>query len=193
VPVDVPVLLFAGALADEKAPLDLVDVVDRMRSRRPDVVLLMAGDGPLRADIEAVVGARGLGSSIRILGSRPDVPLLLSACDVVALSSRTEGMPGVVIEAGLAARPVVAYAVGGVVEVVVDGETGLLTPPRDLEGMTRGLLRIVADTDLRGRMGAAARERCLRSFEIGGVARRYLDLYRQLARPRPEPSTRVGR
>ena len=178
---DAPVVLFLGALSEEKAPLDFIEVADRLVLHRPDVLLLMAGNGPKRAEVETAVRDRGLGGTVRILGSRADVATLLSACDVVAITSRTEGMPGAVIEAGLAARPVVGYAVGGVPEVVVDGQTGLLTPPMDVESLTRALLVMFENDELRDRMGEAARERCLRSFEMRAVAPCYLDLYRQLS------------
>jgi len=181
IPIDAPLVLFLGALSEEKAPLDLIEVADRVRRHRPDALLLMAGDGPLRAEVEAAVLRRGLQRSVRILGSRADVSTLLSACDVVALTSRTEGMPGVVIEAGLAGRPTVGYAVGGVPEVVVDGETGLLSPPGDIQGVTRALLDVFESAELRDRVGAAARERCLRSFEIRAIVPRYLDVYRRLS------------
>lgn len=181
VPAEAPIALFLGALSEEKGPLDFVEVAGRLVRHRPDVLLLMAGDGPKRTEVETAVRERGLGGTVRILGSRADVGTLLSACDVVAITSRTEGMPGAIIEAGLAARPVLGYAVGGVPEVVVHGETGLLTTPRDEEGLSRALLVMFEDDELRDRMGEAARVRCLQCFEIQAVASRYLDLYRRLA------------
>jgi glycosyltransferase involved in cell wall biosynthesis len=180
IPTGADVVLFLGSLSEEKAPLDIVEIAHRVRRQRPEVLLLMAGDGPMRAAVQGAVVDRGLERNVRILGSRADVSTLLSACDVVGLTSRTEGMPGVVIEAGLACRPVVGYAVGGVPEVVVHGATGLLTVPGELEGVSRALRDLFESTALRDQMGAAARERCLGSFEMGTVAPRYLDLYQHL-------------
>jgi glycosyltransferase involved in cell wall biosynthesis len=101
----------------------------------------------------------------------------LAAADVVVSCSRTEGMPGVLIEAGLSARPAVATDVGGVGEIVRDGETGLLVRPGDVDALTAAIGRALAERD---RLGAAARARCLAHFEIGPVADGWADLLRSL-------------
>ena len=101
----------------------------------------------------------------------------LAAADVVVSCSRTEGMPGVLIEAGLSGRPAVATDVGGVAQIVRDGETGLLVRPGDVSGLTTALERAL---DERSRLGAAARAHCLATFEIGAVADGWADLLRTL-------------
>ena len=112
---------------------------------------------------------RGCASSARC----PTCAPALAAADAVVLSSRTEGMPGVLIEAGLSERPVVAFDVGAVSEVVVDGETGVLVAPRRRRRAGGGA---PAGPRRPGRMGAAARERCLARFEIGVVGARWAEL-----------------
>jgi glycosyltransferase involved in cell wall biosynthesis len=101
----------------------------------------------------------------------------LAAADVVVSCSRTEGMPGVLIEAGLSGRPAVATDVGGVAEIVRDGETGMLVRPGDVGGLTAALVRALAE---RSRLGVAARAHCLATFEIGVVADGWADLLRTL-------------
>ena len=105
-----------------------------MAASRPDLTHLIAGDGPLRDAAETEAERLGGGERTRFLGSRGDVADLLAASDVLLLASKTEGMPACVIEAGIAGLPVAAYALAGVPEAVVSGETGLLarrgTTPR---------------------------------------------------------------
>ena len=121
-----PVVISLGALSWEKDPLAHLEVMDGVRRVLPGSVHLIAGDGPLRHEVEQRADRAGLDGLARILGNRPDVADLLAAADVLLLASKVEGMPGCVIEAGMSGLPVVSYAVAGVPEVVVDGETGYL-------------------------------------------------------------------
>lgn len=174
------VVLSVGALTWEKDPLAQVELVDRILREEAGTVHLMAGDGPLRPKVEAAIGRRGLGGRVLLLGVRDDVPELLAASDVLVLTSRSEGLPGIAIEAGMVGLPVAAYAVGGVPEVVLDGTTGFLAPPGDLETLSKGILRFLRDSEARNAMGRAARDRCLSQFEIGAIAPRYFELYEGL-------------
>ncbi len=174
------VLLWLGALTWEKDPLAALDVLTRLRRDRPGAVLLLAGDGPLRGALDAEVTARGMEGAVRILGSRADVPDLLAASDVAILTSRTEGIPGLLIEAGMTGLPAVSYDVVGVPEVVENGRTGILVPSGDVEALAVGALRLLGDVAARRRMGEAARERCLATFDIATAADRYVALYREL-------------
>ena len=101
------------------------------------------------------------------VGERAD-DVALGELDVVALPSWTEGLPLVVLEAMAAARPVVATPVGGTPEVVLDGETGLLVPPRDPRALAAALQRLVDDADLRRRLGEAGKRRAVERFSAGG-------------------------
>ena len=139
----------------------------------PGVHLLVAGDGPERAALEAQA-ARDAPARVRFAGTVPDGAAVVAAADAVSSSSRTEGMPGVLIEAGLAARPAVAFDVGAVSEVVVDGETGVLVAPDDVPALAGGACG--GFSDHAAAMGAAARERCLARFEIGVVGARWAEL-----------------
>ena len=174
------VILSLGALTWEKDPVAHIELVARVSSQEPEVVHIVAGDGPLRVQVEEAARARGLDGRVLHLGVRSDVGDLLAASDVMLLASRAEGMPGVVIEAGMAGLPVVAYAVAGVPEVVANGVTGLLAAPGDLDSLTEFTLRLLRDEATRCTMGAAARERCRSQFDARNVAPRYIALYRGL-------------
>lgn len=188
IPSTAPVLLSVGSLAWEKDPIAQVALADRVLRQQPEAAYVMAGDGPLRAEVEAEIGSRGLEGRVLILGVRTDVADLLAASDVLVLASRSEGLPGIAIEAGMIGLPVVAYAVGGVPEIVLDGTTGLLAPPANLDILGDRVLQLLGDADARGTMGRKAKEWCLSRFEIHAIAPRYLELYEDvIGRPLPAP------
>ena len=152
-----------------------------MLAHHAGAVHLFAGDGPLRQELAAAAGRLGLTDRVRLLGSRDDVGDLLAASDLLLFASRTEGMPASVIEAGAAGVPVAGTALAGVPEVVVDGQTGLLAAPGDLDGLRAALDRLLGDGELRAAMGRAARTRCRDRFGIDAIAGAYLALYEELA------------
>lgn len=172
------VVVSLGALTEEKDPLVHVAVTERAIRGPSPVVHLLIGDGPLRPSVDAFIRDRNLGGKIRLLGVRSDVPDLLAAGDVMLLASRSEGLPGCLIEAGMAEMPAAAYALPGVTEVVVDGTTGLLARPGDPTDLNRCLQALVRDGRRRSTMGRAARDRCRSLFDIAAVAPRYLEVYR---------------
>ncbi|HEX6424586.1 MAG TPA: glycosyltransferase family 4 protein [Acidimicrobiales bacterium] len=163
-----PVVAVIGALGPEKRVGDAILAVARL----PDTHLLLAGDGPDRSRLERRAADQAPGR-VHFAGMLPGPTDALAAADVVALPSRTEGMPGVLIEAGLTGVAVVATDVGGVAQIVRDGVTGLLVPPGDVVALTAALGRALSERD---RLGAAARRHCLATFEIGAVADRWVSL-----------------
>jgi glycosyltransferase involved in cell wall biosynthesis len=183
IPQDVGVVLSLGALTWEKNPHAHLEVTAPILAGRADIVHLVAGDGPLRGDLEAAVRQRGLTGRVSLLGSRSDVADLLAAADVLLFASRPEGMegmPAIVIEAGMAGLPVAGYAVAGVPEVVENGETGLLVPPMHREQLTEAVSTLLEDGVRRIKMGRAARARCCARFEMAVVAPQYHQVYEQL-------------
>jgi glycogen(starch) synthase len=157
---DPPEVLFAGRLSPEKGILELVEAANGMN-------LVVAGDGPLR---ERVPGARGFVPH-HALG-----PLYERAA-VVACPSHREGFGVVCAEAMAHGRPVVASGVGGLLDLVVDGETGLLVPPRDVGALRVALERLLGDRALRRRLGEAGRERIRRHFAWPAVTDATLAAY----------------
>ena len=142
--------------------------------------LLIAGDGPLRAEIEAELRACGSGHRVWLAGERADVPEVLRSLDFFVLPSISEGISNTVLEAMASALPVVATAVGGNAELVLDGETGLLVPPADPDALACALSTCAADPGLRRRQGRAGRLRVEQAFSLGGMVERYTDLYLRL-------------
>jgi glycosyltransferase involved in cell wall biosynthesis len=180
--MDAPVVISLGALSWEKDPLAHLEVMDAVRRVLPGSVHLIAGDGPLRHEVEQRADGAGLDGLARILGNRSDVADLLAAADVLLLASKVEGMPGCVIEAGMSGLPVVSYAVAGVPEVVVDGETGYLVDQGEIGGLVDRTIDLLKDPARRTRMGDAARDRCTAAYDIKVVAPRYLAIYEEVNR-----------
>jgi glycosyltransferase involved in cell wall biosynthesis len=164
-PSTTPVVAYVGALSPEKRVDVLVDAVRKV----PSATLIVAGDGPLRADLESLAD-RKLGTRSVFLGVRDDPARVMAAADVVALTSDTEGLPGVCIEAGLVGRPVVASDVGFVRDIVLDGTTGYVVPRNDPDATARALHEAIVRTDL---LGAAARSHCVARYDLEEVVRRW--------------------
>jgi glycosyltransferase involved in cell wall biosynthesis len=173
-PADAAVLGYVGSLTSEKQ----VDAVIAATARLPDVFLLIAGSGSERAALEAQAN-RDAPSRVRFVGTVADPAPVYAAADGVILASRTEGMPGVVIEAGLCGRPAVTFDVGAVGEVVADGETGVVVPPGDVPALAAGAQRLLQNA---AAMGAAARRRCLDRFEIGVVGAQWAEVLNEVMR-----------
>lgn len=156
-----PEVLFAGRLSAEKGVLDLVAAADGMQ-------LVVAGDGPLRARVPGALG----------FVPHHELSALYERAAVVACPSRREGFGVACAEAMAHGRPVVASAVGGLLDLVVDGETGLLVPPGDVPALGSALRRLVDDADLRHRLGAAARARAVELLSWERVTGLTVDAYR---------------
>ncbi len=153
--------------------------------------LVIVGDGPTRADVEAAVAALPDPSRVVMTGRRMDVPNLMPAFDVFALSSQTEGLPLVVPEAMAAGLPVVATAVGGLPTVIEEGETGLLVPVDDA-ALAAALRSLFDDKPRARRMGARAREVALERYDYGRMVDAYLALYQNAISKRSSSASRAS-
>lgn len=170
-PVDGLLVAWVGAIAREKR-LDLaLDVLDRL----PDVRLAVAGDGPLRTALERHPAA----ARAHFLGTLADPAPLYRAADALLLTSDSEGVPGVLIEAALAGLPAVATDVGWVSSVVRDGRTGALVAPGDPLALAETLGRVLAGD--RAALGTAARREALHRFELGTVTDAWQELFAEVA------------
>jgi glycosyltransferase involved in cell wall biosynthesis len=151
--------LVAARLHEEKGHAVLWRALPEVLREVPGLVVLCAGEGPHRAAIEADAQRLGLARSVRFLGQRADVPVLMALSSVVVLPSLAESFGLAALEAMSLGRPVVASRAGGLPEVVADGETGLLADVGDASGLAAGLRALVADTARAAAMGEAGRRR----------------------------------
>jgi N-acetyl-alpha-D-glucosaminyl L-malate synthase BshA len=151
---------------------------------RPDADLLLVGDGPLRPELEKQVRELGIEGRVRFLGIRSDVPDILRAIDVFALTSVSEAASLTLLEAMASAVPVVVTDVGGNPEMVRHGIEGLLVPRGDADAAAAALLRILDDSARAAEMGAAGRARVLERYQLEQTIHSYFRLYQRLASPR---------
>jgi len=184
---DAPLVVHAAGLRPVKDQATLIRawrvVADHHAARRsgPDPLLLMVGEGECRDDLASLADGLGIAGSVLFLGHRPDLDDLLPAGDLFVLSSISEGLSFAVLEAMACGLPVVATDVGGNRELVADGATGLLVPPRDPLSLASALGRLLAEPGLGLAMGARGRTEVERSYDLAAAARRYVELYESLA------------
>lgn len=175
-----------GRLQTVKDQVSLVRAVAIVRKQGVDgsaLRLLIAGDGPQRAEVESEIRAAGIADITWLAGERSDVPEVMRAIDVFALPSRAEGISNTILEAMASGLPVVATDVGGNAELVVAGQTGALVPAENPDAMAQALLRYTSDAALRQEHGASGRQRVEQNFSIDNMVMRYTQLYESLLRP----------
>jgi len=170
-------------------------VANVLARSRPDVQVLVAGEGEERAGLERLVRELGIARNMRLLGYRTDVPDLLQAFDVAVCSSDFEGSPLAVMEYMDAGLPIVATAVGGIPDLIEDGVHGLLVPPRDPTALAGAVSALLDDRERGRALGARARERRRTELDIDTLVRRLEALYCELLERRAGlgPETGDGR
>ena len=162
-----PAVAIVATLRDWKGHDDLLDAWMLVRKAVPGWQLLVIGDGPRRAHLEGRVDTMGLRDDVRFAGNVDDVPAWLACAHIATLPSYgDEGVPQSLMQAAACGLPAVSTPIGAIAEAVVDGVTGLLVPPRDVPALARALQRLMADADLRERMGRAALAHAQASFGI---------------------------
>jgi glycosyltransferase involved in cell wall biosynthesis len=183
------VIAFVGRLVGIKDVATLLRAVAAVARSCPHVRLLIAGDGDQRAPLEDLSRDLRLDGIVRFIGWSTDLPRLYGSIDMVALTSLNEGMPASLIEGMAAGRAVVATRVGGVPELVVDGETGRLADAGDVEAIATAIEELVRDQTMRETLGRRARVAVRDRFSPARLARETLHVYeRALASRRGLPS-----
>jgi glycosyltransferase involved in cell wall biosynthesis len=167
-------------LSPVKGHADLLEAMPRVTVRCPRARLLVVGDGELRGPLEEKARALGIASHVVFTGARSDVAEVLAALDLVVLSSHTEGLSNALLEAMAMARPVVATAVGGNLDVLEDGVTALLVPPREPEALAAAIARLLTSPEEAARLGRAARRKVEDDFGLDLMVARHETLYRDL-------------
>ncbi len=177
-----PVLAIVGRMHPVKGHRALLRMLPTIVRSCPRALLLVIGDGPERAACEALARSLGMSQHVRFLGRRVDVPRLLGAIDLLLMPSQSEGLGLAAIEALAAARPVVAYAVGGLPEVVVDGLNGRLVPPEDPEAFAAAVVETLRDPGKRFSYARGAVSSS-RRFGLQAHVQRLIDCYRMTVAP----------
>ena len=162
----------------------LLQAFAKIAPLRPEVDLLLVGDGALRQELQQLAVELGIDARVRFLGVRDDVADLLHASDVFALTSVSEAASITLLEAMACSLPVVVTAVGGNPEIVRDGVDGLLAPRRDVQAIANALLRLLRDDALALEMGRSGAERVRQTFQLDRTIERYYSLYSGASRTR---------
>lgn len=180
-PRQAPIVGNVAALVPHKGQRHLVEAAALVVREVPDARFVIAGEGELRPSLERQIKDRHLEKHVLLAGFRPDVLSLHKAFDVFVMSSVTEGLGTSLLDAMACARPIVATTAGGIPEVVADGETGILVPPRDHEAMAGAIVRLLTDAALRRRMGEAGLARVRERFSAERMVEETLRVYARMA------------
>lgn len=176
---DTPLLGFVGHLVPQKQPVHAVEALRLLLERWPNAHLVVVGDGPQRARVQAAVDEAGISGSVTCLGHRSDVPSLLAGLDLLVLPSREDSMPGVAVEAQLAGCPVVAYPVDGIEMAIEVDRTGMVTSSADPAAMVASIVWLLDEPRRRDAMVVAALERSTQ-LTTEASAPRYLGVLRTM-------------
>ncbi len=179
-----PLLVTVGALRPEKGQDVLVRALALVRERVPDVRLRIVGEdwagGAYRARLLAQIAALQLADCIELLGQRTDVAALIAGADACVIASRSESFGLVALEAMQQSRPVIATAVGGLQDIVVDEHTGLLVAPDDAPALAAAILKLLRDPARAAAMGEQGQRRARECFGIRRMAQRFAELYERM-------------
>jgi glycosyltransferase involved in cell wall biosynthesis len=180
-PHQAPIVGNIAALVPHKGQRHLVDAAAEVLRAQPETHFVIAGEGELRGALEHQIRQHHLDKRVTLMGFRTDPLSVLKALDIFVMSSVTEGLGTSLLDAMACGKPVVASRTGGIPEVVADGETGILVPPRDHRALAAAIVRLLGDKALRDRMGAAGLARVRQHFTAEIMATRTMDVYRELS------------
>ena len=180
IPQDATLCVTVGRLVPVKGQADLIEAFAIAHKEHPNLHLMLVGEGELRRELESLTAKHDLTEYVHFVGWREDVVNLLAISDIFVLPSHNEGLGLVIIEAMARSLPVIATEVGGVPEVVMHGETGILTPAHAPDQFAQALVKLAANNTQRQEMGKAGYARALDFFSITSTARQTGELYKEL-------------
>jgi len=169
-------------LADHKGHKYLIKATEILKEKAPPIRVIIVGEGPLRMELDKLVKQTHVEDMVFFLGFREDVPQILASLDLFVLSSYLEGMGSSILDAMASQLPVVATRAGGIPEVVVNGETGLLVPPKSPAALAKAILRIYEDRELGRRLGQKGYEVVHQKFSAEAMAAKVILEYERIAR-----------
>ncbi len=158
----------------------LIEVASVVKQIDKRIKFLIVGSGLLEQDMRSQIVTRDLSDTVFMLGRRTDVPELFAAIDIYLIPSRGEGAPVTLFEAMAAGKPVIATRVGGIPDIIEDGENGILVPPEDSNAMANAILRLANDDDLRDKLGKNARKKFAESYSSEAILSKIEALYDEL-------------
>jgi glycosyltransferase involved in cell wall biosynthesis len=170
------VIGFVGWLLPIKGPDYLLKAMDYIWPEKPETTLVMVGKGDLDVDLRGEALRKNVNGKVKFLGWRQDINELMPVFDMLVLPSLNEGMGRVLVEAMAASKPVVASRVGGIPDLVQDGQTGYLVPPADEKALADAILKLLNDREQAELMGQRGKQRC-RQFSLEAMIAKLDNLY----------------
>ncbi|HXT27657.1 MAG TPA: glycosyltransferase [Vicinamibacterales bacterium] len=180
-PHHAPLVGNVAALVPHKGQRHLIEAAAVVIQKVPDARFVIAGEGELRPQLERLIKERHLEKHVFLAGFRPDILSVHKAFDIFVMSSITEGLGTSLLDAMACGKPIVATTAGGVPEVVADGRTGILVPPRDHETMAAAIVKLLTEETARAEMGAAGLARVRTLFSAERMVQDTLAVYRRVA------------
>jgi len=180
-PHNSPIVGNVAALVPHKGQRHLIEAAASVIKKVPDARFVIAGEGELRPALERLIKDHHLEKHVFLVGFRPDILSVHKGFDIFVMSSVTEGLGTSLLDAMACGKPIVATTAGGMPEVVADGRTGILVPPRDHAAMAEALIRLLSDAALRAEMGAAGVARARARFSAERMVQDTLDVYKRVA------------
>jgi glycosyltransferase involved in cell wall biosynthesis len=180
-PHQAPVVGNVAALVPHKGQRHLIEAAAIVVQKVPDARFVIAGEGELRPQLERQIKDRHLEKHVFLAGFRPDILSVHKGFDIFVMSSVTEGLGTSLLDAMGCGKPIVATRVGGMPEVVADGRTGILVPPRDHDAMAAAIVKLLTDDAARAEMGAAGLARVRTMFSAERMVQDTLGVYRRVA------------
>lgn len=171
---------FIGRLVQNKGLEYLLEAFSRVKKECVDSTVMIVGYGSLMEELKKSAQRKGIGNDVLFTGQRRDIPAVLSAIDIFAMSSVKEGLPNALLEALAMGKPVVATAVGGIPEIVENGVTGLVVRPADPGALEEAILRLINDKSLANRLGAEAQDFIIQNHSIETTVQKWQSLYQSI-------------
>ena len=176
------VLLSVGRLTEAKDQFTLLSAIEILKKQGRNIYLILIGDGEMRKPLEAEITRKNLTDCVHLAGSRSDVDQILPVADAFVLSSKREGFPMSILEAMATGLPVISTNVGGIPEVICDGENGVLVPSQDPYSLAGAICRVFDDPNYASELGKKARETIENKYSLSTITEAYSKIYLSLDR-----------
>lgn len=180
VPQDSKVIVKVGRLVEEKDHQTLFAAFKNVSTKIPDVSLILVGDGPLKDELKKLAEDLGILPQIQFAGTQSDIVPFLKHADLFVLSSQSEGLPMVILEAMASELPIISTDVGGISELIINRKTGLTVPPKSTEALTHSIIQLLTQRDFAKELASNARKTVLEHYSQEAITRQYMDKYLEI-------------
>jgi glycosyltransferase involved in cell wall biosynthesis len=176
------IVAFIGRLSHEKGPDLFIRAASEVLKKVSDVIFILAGDGPMKGELQKTVRESGISGFVLIPGYRSDVQKIMAGSDLIVMPSRTEATPLALLESMNLGKPIVASGVGDIPDIITHGIEGIIVPKEDIGALSNAISRVLSDDGLSKRIGAAAKKKVVQNFNISDRVGRLFGIYQEACR-----------